>query len=429
MLLRILRTITPARRRTLLLSGVAPRWRLFLAATCSAACAIAAFSAAAQATTLPSYGSYSYVSSVLAKYGLSLPSSHPAGTSTPDTTQASTLPSYGSSAYVSSVLAKYGLSVPSSDQAGTSSPSPSTPQASTLPGKLTSDAYTSGSGTLKYELYVPSSYKAGSSMPLVVALHGCTQTADVYRQQSGWDALAEAKGFIVVFPEQSTSRNRQACWNWFQQADMHRGSGEPAMIADLTTSIVQSHSVDSHRVYVAGFSAGAAMATVMGAAYPDLYAAIGSGSGCEYNGLPCLSYQGPDPTQTGKQAYDAMGNHARVMPAIVFQGDADSIVGPANAPQIVREWQITDDYADDGSLNGSIPTTPTGVSNGTSPGGRSYTVTSYGDGHGKALIEYWLVHGMNHAWSGGSASQQYSDPSGPNETAAMYAFFSSHPAP
>ncbi|HUE27301.1 MAG TPA: PHB depolymerase family esterase [Solirubrobacteraceae bacterium] len=302
-------------------------------------------------------------------------------------------------------------------------------QASTLPGKLTSGAYTNAAGTLSYELYVPSSYKPGSPVPLVVALHGCTETADVYRQLSGWDALAESKGFIVVFPQQSTSRNYEGCWNWFLQADMQRGSGEPAMIAGLTTSIQQSYSVDNHRTYVAGFSAGGAMANVMAATYPDLYAAVGVGSGCEYNGLPCVGWQGPDPTQTGKQAYDAMGAHARVMPAIIFQGDADSIVAPANAPLIVREWQITDNYADDGTLNGSIPTNPTGFSYGVSPGGRFYTTTSYGDGHGHELIQYWLVHGMNHAWSGGSASEPYSDPSGPNETAAMYTFFVSHPAP
>jgi poly(hydroxyalkanoate) depolymerase family esterase len=268
-------------------------------------------------------------------------------------------------------------------------------------------------------------------MPLVVALHGCTQTADVYRQLSGWDALAEAKGFIVVFPDQGTSRSQYRCWNWFQQADMQRGSGEPSMIAGLTTAIEQGYSVDSHRVDVVGFSAGAAMANVMGATYPDVYAAVGVGSGCEYNGLPCVGYQGPDPTQTGKQAYDAMGTHARVMPVIVFQGDADNVVAPANAPLIVKEWQVTDNYAagGSGSFFPLIPTWPTGTSNATSPGGRSYTVTTYGDQHGKELIEYWNLHGMGHAWSGGSASQQYSDPSGPSETAAMYAFFSNHPMP
>jgi poly(hydroxyalkanoate) depolymerase family esterase len=262
---------------------------------------------------------------------------------------------------------------------------------------------------------------------MVVALHGCTETDDVYRQLSGWDQLAQAKNFIVVFPKQSSSRNYQSCWNWFQQSNMQRGSGEPSMIADLTTSIEKSYSVDSHRVFVAGFSAGGAMANVMGATYPDVFAAVGVGSGCEYNGLPCVGSPGPDPTQTGKQAYGAMGSNARVMPAIVFQGDADTTVVPANAPLIVREWQVTDDYADNGSLDGSIPSGSKNVAQGAVTGGRSYSVTTYADGQGHDLIQYWLVHGMNHAWSGGSNTQQYADPSGPNETAAMFAFFSSHP--
>jgi poly(hydroxyalkanoate) depolymerase family esterase len=300
--------------------------------------------------------------------------------------------------------------------------------ASTLPGSLTSGSYANSSGTLGYELYVPSTYRAGTPVPLVVALHGCTETADVYRQLSGWDSLAEAKGFIVLFPQQSSSRNNQSCWNWFQQADMQRGSGEPAMIAGAVSSIEQNHSIDSHRVYVAGFSAGGAMANVMGATYPDVFAAVGVGSGCEYNGLPCVGYQGPDPTQTGQQAYRAMGPQARVMPAIVFQGDADTTVAPANAPLIVREWQVTDDYADDGSANGTIPASPLNASSSAVPGGRAYTVTTYGDGHGHELIQYWLVHGMSHAWSGGNSIESYADPAGPNETAAMYAFFANHPA-
>ena len=295
-------------------------------------------------------------------------------------------------------------------------------------GQLTTGSYTNGSGTLSYELYIPSTYRPGTPAPMVVALHGCTETADVYRQLSGWDKLAEAKGFIVVYPQQSSSRNNQRCWNWFQQADMQRGAGEPSMIVGMVSSVERQHSVDSHRVYVAGFSAGGAMANVMAATYPDVFAAVGVGSGCEYNGLPCVGYQGPDATQTGQAAYKAMGTHARVMPAIVFQGDADNIVAPANAPLIVHEWQVTDDYADDGALNGSIPTSPTKTSGGSVPGGRSYTVTRYGDGHGKVLIDYWVVHGMNHAWSGGSSSEPYADPTGPNETAAMYSFFVHHPA-
>jgi poly(hydroxyalkanoate) depolymerase family esterase len=251
----------------------------------------------------------------------------------------------------------------------------------------------------------------------------------VYRQLSGWDQLAEAKGFIAVFPKQTSARNYQSCWNWFKTSDITRSSPEPTMIADLTKSVEASYSVDSHRVYVSGFSAGGAEATVMGATYPDVFAAVGVGSGCEYNGLPCVGYQGPDATSTGKQAYDAMGSHARVVPAIVFQGDADKVVAPANGPLIVREWQVTNDYADDGSMNGSVPTKATKTSNGWVTGGRTYTVSTYGDGHGHDLIQYWSIHGMDHAWSGGSSTQQYSDASGPNETAAMWTFFSSHPAP
>jgi poly(hydroxyalkanoate) depolymerase family esterase len=307
--------------------------------------------------------------------------------------------------------------------------SSTTPTGSGLPGQLTTGSYTNSSGTLSYELYVPSTYKSRTPMPLVVALHGCTQTADVYRQLSGWDAKAENKGFIVLFPQQSSSRNPEDCWNWFQPADMQRGSGEPSIIDGMVTTVEHHYSVDTHRVYVAGFSAGGAMANVMAATYPDVFAAVGVGSGCEYNGLPCVGAPGPAATQTGQEAYQAMGNHARMMPAIVFQGDADNIVNPANAPAIVQEWQVTDNYVEDGKPSGAIPTSPTSTVNGTSAGGQSYTVTAYGDTHGNELIEYWLIHGMNHAWSGGSSTEQYANPSGPNETAAMYAFFSSHPLP
>jgi poly(hydroxyalkanoate) depolymerase family esterase len=294
----------------------------------------------------------------------------------------------------------------------------------TSQGKLAWARYTNRSGTLRYELYVPSTYRAGRSVPLVVALHGCTQTADAYRRLSGWDTLAEAKGFIVVFPQQSSSQNYFSCWNWFLPADMNRGSGEPSLIAGITSSVAHRYSVDRRRVYVAGFSAGGAMANVMGATYPDRFAAVGVGSGCEYNGLPCLGWPGPDPSQTGAEAYRAMGVYARVVPVIVFQGDADSIVAPANAPRIVREWQVTDNRV----AARSIRTSPLATFVDRAPAGASYTLTTYGGPRGNEMIQYWLVHGMNHAWSGGSSSEQYADPSGPSETAAMYAFFSNHSA-
>jgi poly(hydroxyalkanoate) depolymerase family esterase len=299
--------------------------------------------------------------------------------------------------------------------------------ATSLRGHLTGGSYTSSAGTLDYELYVPSTYRKGTPIPLVVGLHGCTQSADAFRRLSRFDAQAESKHFIVLFPGQLSSRNFLRCWNWFVQADMQRGSGEPAIIAGMVHAVEKSYSVNARRVYVGGFSAGGAMANVMGATYPDMFAAVGSGSGCEYNGLPCVGYQGPPPSQTGLEAYRAMGRHARVMPAIVFQGDADYIVAPANGTEIAQEWRVTDNYVVSRSPNGPIPTYPTNQSFGSVPNGLSYTIERSQDGHGSEVIEYWSIHGMGHAWSGGDSSQQYAEPSGPRETDAMYAFFAAHP--
>jgi poly(hydroxyalkanoate) depolymerase family esterase len=278
-------------------------------------------------------------------------------------------------------------------------------------------------------VYVPSTYKTGTPTPLVVALHGCTEQIDVFRQLTALDKLAESKGFIVVFPGQTPSANQQNCWNWFSSPNMQRGGGEASIIAGITQTVQQHYSIDTKRTYVLGFSAGGAMATVMGATYPDLYAAVGSGSGCEYNGLPCVGSPGPDPVTSGTAAYKAMGSQARPVPVIVFQGDADTTVVPANGDRIVREWQVTDDLADDGSNNGSMPVAATSTTNKQVAGGRSYTVTTYGNGHGGDLIQYWVIHGMNHAWSGGCTCEQYADAAGPSESQAMLDFFLQHPMP
>jgi poly(hydroxyalkanoate) depolymerase family esterase len=292
------------------------------------------------------------------------------------------------------------------------------------PGTLTTRSYSGSAGTLAYELYIPSSYKAGTAVPLVISLHGCTENADVMRQLTAWDKLAESKGFIVAFPQQSSSNNSFECWNFFQSADMQRGSGEAAMIAGITQWVQQNYSVDSKRTYVSGFSAGGAMTSVMAATYPDLYAAAGVGDGCEYAATAtCAGYQSADPNSAGQQAYTAMGSHARVMPVIDFEGDQDQIVPPVNAQQLVQQWQVTDGLV----MHTTVPSSATSTSYGFSPGGQSYTESVYGDGSGHELIQAWVVHGMSHAWSGGCSCEQYSDPAGPDETGAMYAFFMNHP--
>jgi poly(hydroxyalkanoate) depolymerase family esterase len=329
------------------------------------------------------------------------------------------------------------LTLPGFTLPGSTPPSPpavvpptggtSGPPSTGLPGTVVDDSYTNAAGTRKYQVYVPSTYKAGAAVPLVVALHGCTEQIDVFRRLTALDKLAESTGFVVVFPGQTPSANSQSCWNWFSPAHMKRGSGEPSIIAGITQAVQQRYSIDPKRTYVLGFSAGGAMATVMGATYPDLYAAVGSGSGCEYNGLPCVGSPGPDPVAAGRAAYQAMGARARPVPVVVFQGDADTTVVPANGDRVVREWQVTDDLADDGSSNGSIPVAPTSTDNKQAPGGRTYTVTTYGNGHGGELIQYWVVHGMNHAWSGGCSCAPYADPTGPNESRAIVDFLLRHP--
>jgi len=295
-------------------------------------------------------------------------------------------------------------------------------------GTLSTGTYGNSAGTLGYELYVPTSYQAGVPMPLVVALHGCTQTAAAFRALSRLDSVAEANGFIVAYPEQPESSNSLRCWNWFQDANINRAVGEPSLIAGITLQLQTQYTVDARKVYVTGLSAGGAMAAVMATTYPDLYAAVGVGSGCEYTaGAACAGYRSADPKQAGKRAYDAMGGFARPVPFIVFTGDQDKTVPPVNADQLVSAQLVTADWADDGAANGSVPTAAVKTVTGRSKGGRSYTVKYYSDGHGHELGEYWVVKGMAHAWSGGDPAQQYADAAGPDESTAMYDFFATHP--
>lgn len=292
-----------------------------------------------------------------------------------------------------------------------------------LPGHYFADTYIGAAGTRNYLGYSPSGSKDRAPLPLVVVLHGCTQSAGTLRQQTRFDKLAEANQFIVVYPEQPSSANAMHCWNWFNQTDIHRGSGEASIIAGITDRVGQHYVVDPRRVYVAGFSAGGAMAAVMGATYPDTYAAIGVGSGIPYGG-PNLGAE-----EAGRVAYTAMGPFARPMPTLVFHGGQDTVVPAVNADKLVRQWRTAADLADDGTMNESVPATPASTLVEQPAGRRLHTVTRYDDGQGRELIQSWRVPGMGHAWSGGCACTTYSDPAGPDEAQAMYDFFVNHVMP
>ncbi|TMB83421.1 MAG: PHB depolymerase family esterase, partial [Chloroflexi bacterium] len=212
--------------------------------------------------------------------------------------------------------------------------------------------YSSPAGNLPYVVYTPLNYRAGTPVPLLVMMHGCTQSAADFAAGTQMNLVAEEHNFIVVYPQQVRKNNSLYCWNWFDLANQSRDHGEPAMIVGIVQDILQNTAqwtIDTARIYVAGISAGAAMSVILGATYPDIFAAIGIHSGLEYQALKShhgaltISKRGgPDPLQQGLAAYEAMGSYARIVPTIVFHGTKDTVINITNGDQVVQQWMQTD---------------------------------------------------------------------------------------
>lgn len=283
---------------------------------------------------------------------------------------------------------------------------PATPR-----GSFTEMRFAGPDGSRSYKLYVPACAEAGVALPLVVMLHGCTQSPDDFAAGTRMNDWAERDGFLVCYPAQTSSANGQRCWNWFKDDDQKRGAGEPALIAGITRDVMARWPIDPDRIYVAGLSAGGALAATMGQRYPDLYAAVGI-----HSGLACGAAHDVNSAFAAMRA--GAGPHVAdsgtaPVPAIVFHGDRDSTVHPVNADEVAAQ---------------AVHAAPVEVTSeeGSVPGGRAYKRTLHRDPRGRVLVEQWTVHGAGHAWSGGSATGSYTDPQGPDASGEMLRFFAEH---
>ena len=280
-------------------------------------------------------------------------------------------------------------------------------------GRFLSGSFANAAGSRGYKIYVPTGYQ-GQALPLVVMLHGCTQNPDDFAAGTRMNAAAELKPCFVLYPAQDQQSNSGRCWNWFKRGHQNRNRGEPSIIADMTRELIGKYDIDPRRVYVAGLSSGGAMAGVMGATYPDLYAAVGVHSGLPYgaahelpSALQGMKGRGPTPAARSRRA---------MPPVIVFHGDADTTVHPSNGDEVVLQCLPGD--------GASVVAPKNVVQRGQTPNGHPFTRTLHHDDAGRTVAEHWVVHGGIHGWSGGSRDGSHVDPGGPDATREMLRFFS-----
>ena len=281
-------------------------------------------------------------------------------------------------------------------------------------GRFTAGNHTHAALTRGYKLYAPPGHE-GRSLALVVMLHGCTQDPDDFAAGTGMNERAREQGFFVLYPAQSQEANPSRCWNWFKHNHQQRGRGEPALIASLTQAVMRQHGIDARRVYIAGLSAGGAMAAIVAEAYPELFAAVGVHSGLARGAASSL------PEALAAMRNGAGASTRGTVPTIVFHGGEDRTVHPRNGEQLIAAVLCGDSPAEMAPPRGPV------VREGVSAQGRRYTHSVHHGEQGEALAEHWLVHGAGHAWSGGRAEGSYTDVRGPDASQQMLRFFFDHP--
>ena len=272
------------------------------------------------------------------------------------------------------------------------------------PGQFESHTYSNQAGTRDYKLYVPPG-SADRPMPLVVMLHGCTQSADDFAAGTRMNELAAEFGFLVAYPEQASSANPNKCWNWFKRTEQDRDQGEPSIIAGIVGAVKGAHAIDERRIFVAGLSSGGAMAATLAATYPELFAAVGVHSGLPHGSAHDL------PSAFAAMRGGSRGSAVPPIRGIVFHGDRDSTVHPRNGEEIFDQWRS-------GRAEAMIHVDTSGEANGY-----GYTRRIFQDEVGRPHLEHWVVHGGAHTWFGGSPAGTHTDAGGPDASREMVRFF------
>jgi poly(hydroxyalkanoate) depolymerase family esterase len=270
------------------------------------------------------------------------------------------------------------------------------------------DEFCCSEGKRRFLTYVPASATNGLQ-GLVVMLHGCTQTPEDFAAGTRMNELAEEHRFVVVYPHQSRGENAQSCWNWFRRGDQRRERGEPAILSGLAQSVASQHHIAKDKVFIAGLSAGGAMAAILGETYPDVFAAIGV-----HSGLPVESAKDVPSAfaaMAGKPMQRVSTKKTSAARTIVLHGLSDGIVHPGNGHEIVRQAL---DQGPDQTIQ---------IEERSNTNGRRYARNITSDAAGAALVEHWEIEGLGHAWSGGSRAGTYTDPTGPDASAEMIRFF------
>ena len=279
-------------------------------------------------------------------------------------------------------------------------------------GQMSGYLYDGALGSLDCKLYQPAQRVSSARAPLIVMLHGCSQSVESFALGTRMNQEADLHDCLVLYPSQPRRNNPAKCWNWYRTSNQRRDSGETGLIAEATRQVIREFNVDPKRVYVAGLSAGGAMAATLIDLYPELYAASGI-----HSGLPAHAANNVTSAMRAMESgasltlLPASPPVTSLRPVIVFQGDADTTVHPSNADALLKAYQ--------GSGTSSTETE-------TVIGGRAVKRTDV-KLKSKPIAELWLIKGAGHAWSGGDASGSYADQEGPSASAEMVRFFFAHP--